>query len=247
MLTITRRSQKLSRDRRKRNVWNVVTRTARFAPGETALLLCDVWDDHPHRGALERLTAMIPRMNRLVKRLRRKGVLIIHAPSECMGYYKDHPARRAVLAAPPVKPKEHKHADPPLPFAKESAVTDTGDVEPKMPPYPWTRENKGIEIRGEDAISADGKEIYSLMKARGIKHLLFMGVHANYCVLHRSFGIKQMARWGVDVTLVRDLTDGIYDPATPPYVSHDEGTRLVVGYIEKFWCPTAESAELFAR
>ena len=29
-----------------------------------------------------------------------------------------------------------------------------------------------------------------------------------------------------------------------PHVSHDEGTRLVVEFIEKFWCPTVKSEEL---
>ena len=71
-----------------------------------------------------------------------------------------------------------------------------------------------------------------------------MGVHTNMCVLGRSFGIKQMVRWGMSVALVRDLTDAMYNPAMPPYVSHDEGTRLVVEYVEKFWCPTIASADL---
>ena len=71
-----------------------------------------------------------------------------------------------------------------------------------------------------------------------------MGVHTNMCVLNRSFGIKAMTRRGVDVMLCRDLTDAMYDPAKPPYVSHDEGTRLVVEYIEKFWCPTITSEDL---
>ncbi|MBE0697009.1 MAG: hypothetical protein IH586_08800 [Anaerolineaceae bacterium] len=43
------------------------------------------------------------------------------------------------------------------------------------------------------------------------------------------------------VALVRDLTDAMYNPAQAPYVSHDEGTRLVIEYIEKFWCPTVLS------
>ena len=243
-LNLTRRSQVLTKDERRRTAWKTVTRKDRFKPEETALLLCDVWDYHPLRGARERLAEMLPRMNRLARRLRGQGVLIIHSPSECMDYYKDHPARRAVLATPPIAPKERRRADPPMPFSTEVSHSDSGDVEPPMPPYPWTRENKAIEIRDEDAISANGKEVYSLMKARGIRHLLIMGVHTNYCILHRTFGIKQMVRWGVDVMLVRDLTDGLYDPATPPYVSHDEGTQLVIGYIEKFWCPTVESKEL---
>jgi len=29
-----------------------------------------------------------------------------------------------------------------------------------------------------------------------------------------------------------------------PYVSHDEGTRLVVEFIEKFWCPSTTSGSI---
>jgi hypothetical protein len=73
-----------------------------------------------------------------------------------------------------------------------------------------------------------------------------MGVHTNMCILNRSFAIKQMVRWDMPVALVRDLTDSLYNPALPPYVSHDWGTALVVEYIEKFWCPTIISTNLFS-
>lgn len=56
--------------------------------------------------------------------------------------------------------------------------------------------------------------------------------------------IKQMTRWGVRCYLVRDLTDALDNPARPPYVSHDEGTELVVEYIEKHWCPSILSQDL---
>ena len=36
----------------------------------------------------------------------------------------------------------------------------------------------------------------------------------------------------------------IKDEARSPYVSHAEGTRLVVEYIEKFWCPSLLSTDL---
>ncbi len=71
-----------------------------------------------------------------------------------------------------------------------------------------------------------------------------MGVYTNMCVLNRSFGIKQMVKWGVNIALVRDLTDAMYNPAMPPYVGHNEGTQLVVSYIEKFWCPTIATEHL---
>ena len=55
-----------------------------------------------------------------------------------------------------------------------------------------------------------------------------------------------MVRWGQPIALVRDLTDTIYNPAMPPYVSHAEATRLVTAYIEKWWCPSIMSADLGA-
>jgi hypothetical protein len=71
-----------------------------------------------------------------------------------------------------------------------------------------------------------------------------MGVHTNMCVLNRPFAIKQLVRWGVPVALVRDLTDAMYNPARAPYVSHAAGTELVIGYIERFWCPSVTSQDL---
>ena len=65
-----------------------------------------------------------------------------------------------------------------------------------------------------------------------------MGVHTNYCVLARSFGIRQMVRLGRSVVLARDLTDALYDPRQPPYVSHARGTEMVVEHIERYWCPS---------
>ena len=64
------------------------------------------------------------------------------------------------------------------------------------------------------------------------------------CVFHRTFAINQMVRWGMDVALIRDLTDAMYNPAMPPYVSHSKGTELVVEFIEKFWCASVESVDI---
>jgi len=71
-----------------------------------------------------------------------------------------------------------------------------------------------------------------------------MGVHTNMCVLNRSFAIEQMTRWGVRCVLVRDLTDAMYNPKMRPHVTHEAGTGLVIGHIEKWWCPTCSSADL---
>ena len=237
------RSRRLVQDDQGYNVWKAET-VARSAPAaETALVLCDVWDKHWCRGANERLAAMLPRMNEVAKALRRAGVLVVHAPSETMDFYKDSPARRRVLDAPKAEPPTHiKRDDPPLPIDVSDGGSDTGE---KPWHKAWARQHPAIEIdESRDAISDNGLDLYNLYQQRGIRNILVMGVHTNMCVLGRSFAIKQMVRWGFNVVLVRDLTDTMYNPARPPYVPHEEGTRLVVEYIEAFWCPTTTSDEV---
>ena len=45
---------------------------------------------------------MAPRMNEVVKAARAEGVMIIHAPSDVIDFYTDHPARKHMQAVPPV-------------------------------------------------------------------------------------------------------------------------------------------------
>jgi hypothetical protein len=71
-----------------------------------------------------------------------------------------------------------------------------------------------------------------------------MGVHTNMCVLGRPFGLRQMAKNGKHVVLMRDLTDTMYNPARWPHISHFEGTERIVEHIEKFVCPTTTSDQI---
>jgi hypothetical protein len=69
-------------------------------------------------------------------------------------------------------------------------------------------------------------------------------VHLNMCVLGRPFAIRQMVRLGKEVALARDLTDTMYNPERPPGVDHFTGTDLVVGHVERHWCPSFVSSDL---
>jgi nicotinamidase-related amidase len=243
-LRVHLRRRRLERDARGRNCWQVTTDETIWPAERTALLLCDVWDNHWCRGAVERLEVMIPRMDEVARSARAKGVTIIHAPSETMDFYADHLARRRALDIPRVDPPPPlDRPDPALPVDASDEGSDTGETSWYTA---WSRQHPGIGIDDRDLISDDGGEVYSCLRAGRLEHLAIMGVHTNMCVLHRSFAIKQMVRWGVDVALVRDLTDAMYNPAMSPYVSHDDGTRLVVEFIEKFWCPSFLSADLTA-
>ena len=234
-------SQKLGQDSNGHNYWETVITEKTLAPSQIAILICDMWNDHWSRGAAERVNAMAARMNEVIRGARAKGVKIIHAPSGTMDRYDGSPARQRAIDAPYVAPPPRlERPDPPLPIDDSDGGSDTGGESHKA----WISQHLEIEIDQEkDAVSDDGIEVYNFLRQHGIEAMAIMGVHTNICVLNRTFAIKSMVRWGVDTILVRDLTDTMYNPAMSPYVSHDEGTRLVVEYIEKFWCPSTTSRD----
>ena len=138
------RTQELIQDDGGHNVWRAIARDVAWAPSETAIVICDMWDDHWSRGAAERVVAMIPHMNKVLRVARAAGIQIVHAPSETMDFYADSPARRRMRAIEPVDPPpEREHSDPPLPFDASDGGSDTGET-----PWfkAWTRQHPGIEI-----------------------------------------------------------------------------------------------------
>jgi len=221
--------------------WRAVSLQQSLPVEKTAVLICDMWDKHWCSGATERVNGLVARMAPFLESARKRGIQIIHAPSETMPFYQDTPQRKRVLALAKIDPPPPLSLfDPPLPIDDKRGGCDTPDQFYKA----WTREHPGLRIDLSDAISDSGTEIYSFLRERDIRTLLVMGVHTNMCVLNRTFAIKRMTALGIHCILVRDLTDAMYNPQDPPHVSHDAGTQLVIEYIEKYWCPTTASADL---
>jgi nicotinamidase-related amidase len=223
------------------DTWQEVTTTVPIDPKRTAAIVCDMWDKHWCRGANIRVGGLVERMEPFLGKLRTHGVLIVHAPSETMTFYQDAPQRQAILRAPAAKTPTPLAIDAPaLPIDDSDGGCDTDDRTYKA----WTRQHPGLTIADADLISDNGAEIYSALQLRKIDTLLIMGVHTNMCILNRTFAIKQMTKWGMRCILVRDLTDSMYDPKDRPYVTHDQGTELVVQHIEKYWAPSTLSAQV---
>jgi nicotinamidase-related amidase len=223
-----------------------VTSTLEVPADKVAIVICDMWDDHWCKSAAKRCGEMAERMAPVVEAARKRGVRIIHAPSDCMDFYKDAPQRKRMADLPkPELPKPLDLPDPPLPVDS----TDGGcDDDPPSPfRKAWTRQHTALRIADEDGITDKGDEVYAFIKKEGITHLIVMGVHTNMCVLHRTFAIKRMTRLGVKCLLVRDMTDSMYNPKRSPQVSHDEGTNLIIGHIETHWCPTILSKDLLGK
>jgi nicotinamidase-related amidase len=236
-----------------------------WQPKNTAIIVCDVWDAHHCLNAVRRLEEMVPRMNQVLEKARSQGALIVHAPSSCMEPYKDHPGRKLAMHAPKAKnlpadigvwchkiPAEEKGK---YPIDQSDGGEDDDPAEHaawhaklkaqgRNPRAPWKKQHDGITIRDQDAISDSGVEIWNLLESRGINNVILVGVHTNMCVLGRPFGLRQLAKNGKIVVLMRDMTDTMYNPKMPPYVSHFKGTELIVEHIEKFVCPTITSDQL---
>ena len=243
-MRISLQSQSLRTGSQGLSEWARDVRETEIEPARSAILVCDVWDRHWSKGANLRLAALLPRMEDLLNRTRSRGFHIVHAPSDTLAFYADSPARKRIAELPPIPPPaDSAREDPPLPINDQDGGSDSGE---DTPTAVWTRQHPALTIdQDRDVVSDNGPEIWSWMQHTGIRRLFILGVHTNMCILNRTFGIKQMVRWNVPVALVRDLTDSMYNPACPPYVSHDAGTRLVIDYIEKFWCPTVHSQYLF--
>ncbi len=226
----------------------IVNEIQEWNPMETAVIICDMWDNHWCRGASERVTEMAPFLNNVVSIARKKGILIVHAPSSCMDHYKDHPARKPGRKYKSKKAEKLISSD--LLDSEKNAIwpvdqKDGGcDCDPPCKQgQPWKKQIDLIDIDSEDAISDSGSEIAGLFNAKGIKNVILMGVHENMCVIGRSFGLRNMVRLGMNVVLMRDLTDTMYNSKQWPVVSHFTGTSLMTEYIETYVCPSMVSCD----
>jgi nicotinamidase-related amidase len=237
-----------------------------WLPSRTAIIVCDMWDLHHCKNAVTREGEMAPRFNEVLEKARKDGVLIIHAPSSCMKPYEGTPARERAKSAPAAARLPDKIGEwcKQIP-AEEQAVypldqTDGGEdddlaehaawakeLEAKglNPKAPWTKQIDTLRIdQQKDAISDSGVEIWNLLESKNIDNVILMGVHLNMCVSGRPFGLRQMAKNGKHVVLMRDMTDTMYNPARWPFVSHVRGTELFIQHVEKLICPTITSDQL---
>ena len=239
-----------------REVWN---------PSETAVIVCDVWDLHHSQNAVRRLEEFAPRLDEVLQearsRERRSSTrrAIAWLPTRIIRRGSGPSTRRGPPNCPTTSSLVFAHSgrgasrlsldqsdggdddDPEEHQAWAAKLEQLG----RNPGSPWQRQSDLITIDAEaDFISDRGDEVWSILEQRGIKNVILTGVHVNMCVLGRPFGLRQMARNGKNVVLMRDMTDTMYNPARWPYVSHFTGNDLIVSHIERFVCPTITSDQL---
>lgn len=221
-------------------------------PKETAIIICDMWNQHWCKGATARVAEMAPALNNVVSIARDKGVLIVHAPSSCMPYYKDHPARKTAMKydskkATPLSGRELLPTEKGAlwPIDQEDGGCDCA-VECKQGTV-WDHQIKTIEIKDQDAITDSGVEVAGLFKARKIRNVILMGVHENMCIINRPFALRNMVSLGMNTVVMRDLTDTMYDSKESPRVPHFTGNSLMSEYIETYIAPSIVSTDFTGK
>ena len=237
-----------------------------WLPSRTAIIVCDMWDLHHCKNAVTREGEMAPRMNEVLEKARAQGVLIIHAPSSCMKPYEGTPARERAKSAPQaarvpdkigewckqipseelaVYPLDQSDGGEDDDAAEHAAWAKELEGKGLNPKAPWTKQIDVLRIdQNKDAISDSGTEIWNLLDSCRIDNVILMGVHLNMCVSGRPFGLRQLAKNGKHVVLMRDLTDTMYNPARWPFVSHGRGTELFTQHVERLICPTITSDQV---
>ena len=234
-----------------RGAFTITSTIERWAPEQTAIIVCDMWDRHWCNDATARVAEMAPAMNEVLTIARSKGVKIVHAPSECIDFYKDHPARKAAMkykdskiAALANGEKLPSEQNARWPVDQSDEGCENSDCKPHKA---WTRQVESLTIADNDLISDSGTEIGAYFKKTGVKNVILVGVHTNMCVIGRTFGLRAMKRMGMNVVLMRDMTDLMYNHEMSPYVDHFSGLDLMVEYIETYVCPSIASTDFTGK
>jgi nicotinamidase-related amidase len=258
-LHLTLRSRVLSRE--NTNEFIAKEKQVTWDAKKTALIVCDMWDEHWCKSAARRVGELAGPLNEAVKQARSKGVFIIHGPSSVTKFYEDTPQRKLAKAAPfsrtpvPLSTNERwgttwcwpdPRREPDLPIDDSDMGCSCVGTKCAIREA-WTRQISTIELAPGDALTDNARETWNLLQQRGIENVILTGVHLNMCVLGRPFGIRQMILVGKNVALMRDMTDTMYNPEKRPMVNHFEGTDLVIAHVEKYWCPSFTSSDLTGK
>ncbi|GHT38250.1 hypothetical protein AGMMS49965_01030 [Bacteroidia bacterium] len=232
--------------------WILTNSIEAWNPSETAIIVCDMWDKHWCDVSTARFAELAVALNPVLEAARAKGVKIVHAPSDCMDYYAGYPGRKeaakykdkkiAALANGNIKLSSEENAVWPIDQSDEGC--ESANCKPHKA---WKKQHDVLSIKNEDLISDSGEEIGAYFKKKGVKNVVLTGVATNMCVIGRSFGLRTMKKLGLNVVLMRDMTDVMYNPEKAPKVNHFSGLDLMIEYIETYVCPSIVSTDFTGK
>lgn len=215
----------------------VVVKTESVDSARVAVVVVDPWNFHWCLTACERVSAMVPRWNRVLECARQLGMPVIWTPSDVVGMYSGYPQRERALAVPLV-PVPKVREMPPARFTAPGGGCMCGPGLTCVVNYGWDGMNPDLVLADADLIASSTEEVYSLLKQRGITHVIYMGLHTNMCLFGKPGALKFMVQAGLKCLLARDVNDAFtsYNPATG--FTPDKGTQQTDEDLERAGVPT---------
>jgi alpha-L-fucosidase len=212
---------------------------------KVGIVIVDPWNYHWCMTAAQRFAAMGPRMNRTLEAARKLGMQVIWCPTDVASQYVGWPQRERALGTPYLDVQRVRAFKFSGTLGGQACMCGPGIT--CVVNYGWDGMNPDLVIADCDLIASGTQEIYSVLKQRGITHLIYMGGHTNMCLLGKPPALKNMYECGFECLLARDVTDAFtgYDPSkgwTP-----DDGTARVVSDIERNGIPSINMLEQMKR
>ena len=239
-------------------------RAEAWEPKQTAIIVCDMWAVHGCPHATERIEELAVVMNKTIEDARKKGILIVFAPShsDMDELYKDLPARQKTAEYRKGfgnarhwdfwehgdgGEREHSGlANPSEQGVRFPVRGGENNCEESRGRTANFKQTELLTITDDDVLTDDFEEIKAYFKVTGIKNVILMGVHTEMCVVGRPFGCRAMVKLGYNTVLCRDMTDSAYNCASRMENAPDHylGLELIIEYIERYICPTITSVDI---
>lgn len=201
-----------------------------FPAEGTLVVVMDTWDQHWDKAAEQRLSHMIPALNRFLHFVREQGCQIMFTPYESpiIPTKANHKVWDKKAKKQPGK--NHRYAD-----------GNPAQIPRKPKPYYMpvnmpTSLHPGIEMDKERDYCVNNVE-----QVTGIygsyKRIIFTGVHLNYCLIDRCVGFECAKTMGAEVFLVPELTDILYFHEFHGG-TYEETMRNMVEWVDGQFCQT---------
>jgi len=250
-LNLILRSQVIDKDKQML-YWRVVNTPVQWRTDETLIIIKDMWNKHWCFNGADIIQQMFPRFNEVIHHARSLGVQIVHVPSSpAIHSYHRHPSYDYMLKFPQFPlPEFVDHDDYPMPLNVDDAGANGPILEIGRQPDGYSQ-IKDIDIVFEtnglkDGICETFELVWNMMVSKDIKNVILTGCATNMCLMNKPLGIRNLVSHGINVVVVRDMTNPMYNPASPPYVNMPEANKMMSEYFEKFWCPTIGSDEILS-
>lgn len=214
----------------------VITRTEDVNASNVGVVIVDPWNYHWCMTACERVSAMVPRWNRALEVARRLGMPIVWVPSDVIGTYSGYPQRELALGLDLLKVPIVKEM-PQAKFTAPGGKCMCGPGINCIVNYGHDAINPALILGDNDFIASSTEEVYTLLKKRGITHVIYMGLHTNMCLYGKPGALKYIWQTGLTCMVARDINDAFtaYEPDSG--FTPDKGTQQIDEDLERAGIP----------